>query len=198
MLLAEYYIVFKTIKAIKGQALPGDLPVCSGVKAKGRGVRTDKLVAMKYSDSCVNLSEPLYPNRSGQGSAAKTDSSPSFLMKKKEDLEFLFLPERIVRIFNREGTEGDDIRSRIVERSSGSVAPDLGRCKIPVQESDSDYAFLHIKEGATQPKEVFACFSCRDASLFVITALKMFLGIREDGALSIALCLFACDKERVN
>lgn len=32
MLLAEYYIVFKTIKAIKGQALPGDLPVCSGVK----------------------------------------------------------------------------------------------------------------------------------------------------------------------
>lgn len=28
---------------------------------------------------------------------------------------------------NREGTEGDDIRSRIVERSSGSVAPDLGR-----------------------------------------------------------------------
>jgi hypothetical protein len=28
MLLAEYYIVFKTLKAIKGQALP----VCSGVK----------------------------------------------------------------------------------------------------------------------------------------------------------------------
>ena len=32
MLLAEYDIVFKTLKAIKGQALPDDLPVCSGVK----------------------------------------------------------------------------------------------------------------------------------------------------------------------
>nr|GEU55511.1 hypothetical protein [Tanacetum cinerariifolium] len=38
MRLAEYYIVFKTIKAIKGQALPGDLPVCSGVK----GTVTDR------------------------------------------------------------------------------------------------------------------------------------------------------------
>ncbi|KAI3666326.1 hypothetical protein L1987_89170 [Smallanthus sonchifolius] len=41
-------------------------------------------------------------------------------------------------------------------------------------------------------------FPVRDASLFVITALKMFSGIREDGALSSALWLFACDKERVN
>nr|GEW39299.1 putative reverse transcriptase domain-containing protein [Tanacetum cinerariifolium] len=32
MLLAEYYIVFKTIKVIKGQVLPSDLPVCSVVK----------------------------------------------------------------------------------------------------------------------------------------------------------------------
>ncbi|GJZ25288.1 hypothetical protein Tco_0562747, partial [Tanacetum coccineum] len=41
-------------------------------------------------------------------------------------------------------------------------------------------------------------FPVRDASLFVITALKMFSGIREDGVLSSALWLFACDKERVN
>ncbi|GKE42718.1 hypothetical protein Tco_1470002, partial [Tanacetum coccineum] len=68
-----------------------------------------------------------------------------------------------------------------------------------VQESDSDSAFTLIKEGGHQTKgEVFACFSVRDASLFVITALKMFSRIREDGALSSSLWLFACDKDRVN
>nr|GEW71044.1 cytochrome c oxidase subunit I, mitochondrial [Tanacetum cinerariifolium] len=52
---------------------------------------------------------------------------------------------------------------------------------------------------ATKPKGMsLLAFPIRDASLFVITALKMFSGIREDGALSSALWLFACDKERVN
>ncbi|GKA75710.1 cytochrome c oxidase subunit 1 [Tanacetum coccineum] len=52
---------------------------------------------------------------------------------------------------------------------------------------------------ATKPKgRSLLAFPVRDASLFVITALKMFSGIREDGALSSALWLFACDKERVN
>jgi hypothetical protein len=41
-------------------------------------------------------------------------------------------------------------------------------------------------------------FPVRDASIFVITALQIFSGIREDGALSSALWLFAVDKERVN
>ncbi|GJR39876.1 cytochrome c oxidase subunit I [Tanacetum coccineum] len=54
-------------------------------------------------------------------------------------------------------------------------------------------------EEATKPKgRSLLAFPVRDASLFVITALKMFSGIREDGALSSALWLFACDKERVN
>ncbi|GJV72580.1 hypothetical protein Tco_1492575 [Tanacetum coccineum] len=52
---------------------------------------------------------------------------------------------------------------------------------------------------ATKPKRrSLLAFPVRYASLFVITALKMFSGIREDGALSSALWLFACDKERVN
>nr|GEX10222.1 hypothetical protein [Tanacetum cinerariifolium] len=59
MLLAEYYIVFKTIKAIRGQALSGDLPVCSGVKAKGRGSITHSLYAMKTQFLVKDLSSQL-------------------------------------------------------------------------------------------------------------------------------------------
>jgi hypothetical protein len=58
---------------------------------------------------------------------------------------------------------------------------------------------LLSRKEATKPKgRSLLAFPVRDASLFVITALKMFSGIREDGALSSALWLFACDKERVN
>ncbi|GJR26419.1 hypothetical protein Tco_1102651 [Tanacetum coccineum] len=68
----------------------------------------------------------------------------------------------------------------------------------PTSKSLILLSLLSRKE-TTKPKgDVLRCLSVRDASLFVITALKMFLGIRKDGALSIALCLFACDKERVN
>ncbi|GJR93113.1 hypothetical protein Tco_0265287 [Tanacetum coccineum] len=59
--------------------------------------------------------------------------------------------------------------------------------------------FYDLRKEATKPKgRSLLAFPIRDASLFVITALKMFSGIREDGALSSALWLFACDKERVN
>lgn len=58
---------------------------------------------------------------------------------------------------------------------------------------------LFSRKEATKPKwRSLLAFPVRDASLFVITALQMFSGIREDGAISSALWLFACDKERVN
>nr|GEX52059.1 NADH dehydrogenase subunit 2, mitochondrial [Tanacetum cinerariifolium] len=46
----------------------------------------------------------------------------------------------------REGTEGDDIRSRIVERSSGSVALDLGRW-----DSETRTLFHNFYEGSPTP-----------------------------------------------
>nr|GEU55513.1 ribosomal protein S11, chloroplastic [Tanacetum cinerariifolium] len=58
---------------------------------------------------------------------------------------------------------------------------------------------LLSRKEATKPNgRSMLAFPVRDASLFVITALKMFSGIRENGVLSLALWLFAYDKERVN
>ncbi|GJR93102.1 ribosomal protein S11 [Tanacetum coccineum] len=56
-----------------------------------------------------------------------------------------------------------------------------------------------VEKEATKPKgRSLLAFPVEGCEHFVITALKMFSGIREDGALSSALWLFACDKERVN
>nr|GEW81750.1 ribosomal protein S11, chloroplastic [Tanacetum cinerariifolium] len=80
--------------------------------------------------------------------------------------------------------------------------------KMPIRNSQQDpmskslilimLSLLSRKEATKPNGRSLLAFLVRDASLFVITALKMFSRIREDGALSSALWLFACDKERVN